>query len=736
MKIAAFLWFFFAQFVLFAQVPPILNYQGRVQAGGADFSGTGQFKFALVNADGAQTLWSNDNSSVNGAQPVASVAIQVNKGLFSVRLGDTALPNMLPIPSTAFAGPSVFLRVWFNDGAKGFQQLAPDQRIVAVGYAMNAELLAGSPQSAFARAAQAEQLQTQIVDLQTTQSAALATTETRLNKAISEGDVALQNQLNIATASSTAKDQQLQFDIDALKQANAALLASLSSVEQRLNDLRQIHFNIEDYGAVVETDCIAALTNAINAAMAAGDANRRGVVVIPKRYKLSQLFLSNLANVEITGPGSLEPAGPMDLMLKLGGTNLALKNLTMDGAYLTRNLLELGYYSTDIVIENVKWKRGQLNQANNSLGEAANSLDLLRFTRGNRRIRVTNCDFTDSTSVIGQAVRGVRAIRAAGLLTGTTNENWDDITIDNCSFDGIGPDQTEADPIVLQECVPNENGEMLANYLISNCRVRNSGRRAFKIAVGGGTIVGNRIKSHRPGPSPDAMYAAISVMGSEVSVVGNTIDGGAFFRGIEVTHTPTTGRPRAVTVIGNSITINGSNTNVADGIALVSAYECTVTGNTIKNARFGVRLIGKTEFCGVGVNTMSGIGSIGVTLSKETDATSLYFGVAPADCAIIAPIVNSAAAYGVRAQTGCLRIQTLGFTGSAAFGNVEYDAGVTGERIANWGSKPPTFGLKQSLDPGAPAAGNATLWVDTEGGKLVLKTKFPSGVSQTIATEP
>jgi len=35
-----------------AQVPGIINYQGRVIAAGTNFDGTGQFEFALVNATG------------------------------------------------------------------------------------------------------------------------------------------------------------------------------------------------------------------------------------------------------------------------------------------------------------------------------------------------------------------------------------------------------------------------------------------------------------------------------------------------------------------------------------------------------------------------------------------------------------------------------------------------------------------------------------------------------------
>ncbi|MEY3480819.1 MAG: hypothetical protein RIQ71_1594, partial [Verrucomicrobiota bacterium] len=42
-----------------AQVPSILNYQGRITIGGTNFDGTGQFKFAFVNGDGSVVYWRN-----------------------------------------------------------------------------------------------------------------------------------------------------------------------------------------------------------------------------------------------------------------------------------------------------------------------------------------------------------------------------------------------------------------------------------------------------------------------------------------------------------------------------------------------------------------------------------------------------------------------------------------------------------------------------------------------------
>jgi hypothetical protein len=49
------------------------------------------FKFALVNADGTTTYWSNDGMSVDGSEPQASVAVSVNGGLYAILLGNTAL---------------------------------------------------------------------------------------------------------------------------------------------------------------------------------------------------------------------------------------------------------------------------------------------------------------------------------------------------------------------------------------------------------------------------------------------------------------------------------------------------------------------------------------------------------------------------------------------------------------------------------------------------------------------
>ena len=119
-----------------AQVPQLINYQGRIVVGSTNFTGTGNFKFALVNATGTTAYWTNDGTHLNGTEPTNAVSVTVSAGLYSVLLGDTTLGNMTAVPATVFNNADVRLRIWFDDGTHGSEQLGPDQRIAAVGYAV------------------------------------------------------------------------------------------------------------------------------------------------------------------------------------------------------------------------------------------------------------------------------------------------------------------------------------------------------------------------------------------------------------------------------------------------------------------------------------------------------------------------------------------------------------------------------------------------------------------------
>ncbi len=125
-------------------VPTVVAYQGQVQVNNTPFEGSGRFKFAVVNPAGDTSYWSNDGSSTGGTEPTAAVTLTVSGGLFSVLLGDTSLDGMTqPLTADAFDEPDRRLRVWFSSDGVTFSQLAPDTRIAAVPYALQAERVRG-----------------------------------------------------------------------------------------------------------------------------------------------------------------------------------------------------------------------------------------------------------------------------------------------------------------------------------------------------------------------------------------------------------------------------------------------------------------------------------------------------------------------------------------------------------------------------------------------------------------
>jgi hypothetical protein len=122
-----------------AQVPSILNYQGRVTVAGTNLTtNAAQFKFALVNSNGTTAYWKNDGTTTTG-EPSSAVTVAVTQGLYSTLLGDISLANMAALPATVFTNPNVNLRVWFSAGGTNpFIKLSPDQRLGSSGYALRA----------------------------------------------------------------------------------------------------------------------------------------------------------------------------------------------------------------------------------------------------------------------------------------------------------------------------------------------------------------------------------------------------------------------------------------------------------------------------------------------------------------------------------------------------------------------------------------------------------------------
>lgn len=113
-----------------------VNHQGVVKVSGSPFNGTGLFRFAIVDPDTGINRWSNDSSidGATGGTPNAAVSLTVENGVYTVNLGDTTVPNMTEIPSSLFADKNLLLRIWFDDGVNGIEQLTPDHKLTPAPY--------------------------------------------------------------------------------------------------------------------------------------------------------------------------------------------------------------------------------------------------------------------------------------------------------------------------------------------------------------------------------------------------------------------------------------------------------------------------------------------------------------------------------------------------------------------------------------------------------------------------
>jgi hypothetical protein len=118
--------------------PRFLTYSGRITVDGETYVGVGQFKFAFVNGDGSQTYWRHDGAATDG-EPASGLSIDVSQGVYSIRLGDSAITGMAPLAPEVFQGRSdVRLRIWFARPGGSYELLSPDQPVSAVPYAFPA----------------------------------------------------------------------------------------------------------------------------------------------------------------------------------------------------------------------------------------------------------------------------------------------------------------------------------------------------------------------------------------------------------------------------------------------------------------------------------------------------------------------------------------------------------------------------------------------------------------------
>ena len=111
----------------------MLPHQGRVLISGSAFEGTGLFRFALVDQSGA-VVWNHQGTY---GEPETDIAIDLAKGFYQCRLGDTSIDGMAELPTSIFVPDyPLKLRIWFNDGVNGLKRLGQDQNLMMAPYAM------------------------------------------------------------------------------------------------------------------------------------------------------------------------------------------------------------------------------------------------------------------------------------------------------------------------------------------------------------------------------------------------------------------------------------------------------------------------------------------------------------------------------------------------------------------------------------------------------------------------
>ena len=111
-----------------------LPHQGRVFISGTPFDGQGSFRFGLVNSAG-EIVWNHTGAS---GVPNSNLSIQVSKGFYTVNLGDTSIAGMGSISADYFdVRNPLKLRIWFDDGDNGMQQLGQDHNLRISPYAIS-----------------------------------------------------------------------------------------------------------------------------------------------------------------------------------------------------------------------------------------------------------------------------------------------------------------------------------------------------------------------------------------------------------------------------------------------------------------------------------------------------------------------------------------------------------------------------------------------------------------------
>jgi hypothetical protein len=136
-----------------------LPHQGRIMISGSAFEGTGYFKFGLTSSTSA-IVWNHEGGQ---GPPSSTLPLEVKNGFYSCEIGDSSINGMSPFPANLFEQyPGMKLRIWFDDGQNGLEQLASDQPLLVAPYSLTQSTSIAPQTGSITRDMLAPQLSSQI----------------------------------------------------------------------------------------------------------------------------------------------------------------------------------------------------------------------------------------------------------------------------------------------------------------------------------------------------------------------------------------------------------------------------------------------------------------------------------------------------------------------------------------------------------------------------------------------
>lgn len=348
------------------------------------------------------------------------------------------------------------------------------------------------------------------------------------------------------------------------------------------------------------TDDSAAFKLAVARLAAAGG----GTLIVPSgTYLISPAaFISIPSGVTVRADAATLRADQYGYaLLGVGGTNICVAGLTVDGNNQVVRGIELGPAENVSIehgtVENISQPRDPSvpGYVNNAQQVAAG----IRIEGNGSRISVLNSTIRNVVSVNttpgGTVVpaRGVWITPAAGQSMSTH------VTLAGDTFYEVGP-KDDGDCVVIQGA-PGATAP--ADLSILDSSFDRCHKRAIKIQWPDVLVAGNQIHNPFHGDNtsptdslPEDMYAAISVYASQVAVFGNSVSGpGNFYVAVELGADPCLPLQN-IGVLYNDIAMG----NVTAGTSLVRIMapldQVRITHNRLANAPDGIVLFpGSTD---------------------------------------------------------------------------------------------------------------------------------------------